>query len=391
MRKDFMKMQTLALEKGRYPRRRDWRGLSGLTGVLLLLTVLAMVGCASIGPGRVAEDRFHYTGAVAESWKSQMLVNLVKIRYGDTPVFLDVGQIVAGYSFQRQVTASANASIFNGPASPGAVIGNLGLSGQGTYNDSPTITFTPLAGERFARLLMSPIPPSVIVNTFQSSFPVDVILRLAVRAVNGIDNHDYSALGYGLPADPEFYALMRNLRQIQISGDVGSRLSRVNNEDVLALVFRSNLSASIENARLRVANILGLDPTATDFRVVYGNVPHNDKEIAILTRSLYDVFVDLSSTIKVPEPHVAARQVAPTPADDEGPDGPIPPLIQISHSAKRPDDAFVAVPYRGYWFFIDDHDLRSKNIFSFLMFLFTFVEPAGAGAPPPLLTIPTSR
>ena len=48
--------------------------------VLLLLTVLAMAGCSSIGPGSVTRDRFDYTAAVAESWKSQMLLNLVKIR-----------------------------------------------------------------------------------------------------------------------------------------------------------------------------------------------------------------------------------------------------------------------------------------------------------------------
>jgi hypothetical protein len=57
-----------------------------------------------ISPGKVTPDRFDYTGAVAESWKSQMLLNLVKVRYGSAPVFLNVRQIVAGYSFQRNLS-----------------------------------------------------------------------------------------------------------------------------------------------------------------------------------------------------------------------------------------------------------------------------------------------
>src|SRR5262249_43011970 len=71
-----------------------------------------------------------------------------------------------------------------------------------------------------------------------------------------------------------------------------------------------------------------------------------------------------------------------------GPSGPIRPLIRIGSSLDRPSDAFLAVPYRGYWFWIDDRDMGSKRLFSFLMFMFTLVE-TGSKDGAPVLTIPT--
>ncbi len=65
-------------------------------------------------------------------------------------------------------------------------------------------------------------------------------------------------------------------------------------------------------------------------------------------------------------------------------------MIRIAHAAQRPGDAFVAVPYRGHWFSIDDRDMASKDLFSFIMFLFTFVE-TGTKEAAPILTIPTTR
>ena len=59
----------------------------------------------------------------------------------------------------------------------------------------------------------------------------------------------------------------------------------------------------------------------------------------------------------------------------------------IGSAAERPKDAFAPVRYRGYWFAIDDHDMPSKRLFTFLMFLFTLVETGGKeGAP--VVTIP---
>jgi hypothetical protein len=43
------------------------------------------------------------------------------------------------------------------------------------------------------------------------------------------------------------------------------------------------------------AKLLGLDPEASEFSIVYGSVAANDKEIAILTRSVLEIITDLSS------------------------------------------------------------------------------------------------
>src|SRR5580700_9793490 len=93
---------------------------------------LALTGCKSIGPGTVVRDRFDYGDVLGESWKNQMLLNLVKIRYGDSPVFLDVGSIVAGYSFQRSFSATANANGISGGFPQGATYGSGSIGASGS-------------------------------------------------------------------------------------------------------------------------------------------------------------------------------------------------------------------------------------------------------------------
>ena len=44
--------------------------------------------------------------------------------------------------------------------------------------------------------------------------------------------------------------------------------------------------------------------------------------------------------------------------------------IRDSSSTNRPANAFVAVPYRGAWFYIADNDLESKSTFMLLTQLF---------------------
>jgi hypothetical protein len=81
-----------------------------------LATALAssvLVACQSIGPPQVVRDRFDYAEAISRSWKDNMLLNLVKLRYGDAPLFLDVSSVVEQYTLQGTV---AGAWVFPVPA-----------------------------------------------------------------------------------------------------------------------------------------------------------------------------------------------------------------------------------------------------------------------------------
>jgi hypothetical protein len=162
---------------------------------------------------------------------------------------------------------------------------------------------------------------------------------------------------------------------------------RIDREEALVMSFRRPVEPSVEADIVAARELLGLDPTASDFRVVYGAVAANDKEIAILSRSILEILIDLSSFISVPEADVNEHRVSATAEPEMGPSGPIRPLIWIGSSPDRPSDAFVSVPYRNSWFWIDDRDIPSKRLFSFLMFVFTLVE-TGTKESPPIITIP---
>src|SRR6516162_4121573 len=132
--------------------------------------ILTSAGCSSIGPGSVARDRFDYSASLSDSWKKQTLLNIVKLRYLDPPIFVDVGQIVSGYSLETTLNAGGT---FPETTSFGGNTAAVG--GAARFTDRPTITYTPLTGNKFVKALMTPLPPESVFFTIQSGYPVDAV------------------------------------------------------------------------------------------------------------------------------------------------------------------------------------------------------------------------
>ena len=125
---------------------------------------------------------------------------------GDAPIFLDVASVINQYSVEQEFGLGASAEIYN-RGEPSFISPNIRAGGR--YTDRPTITYSPITGEKFARSLMTPSAQSAVLNLVQSGYPFDMVFRFAVQSINGIQNR-YGGLARTRSADPEFYPLLSN-------------------------------------------------------------------------------------------------------------------------------------------------------------------------------------
>jgi hypothetical protein len=350
----------------------------------LMAPVLCIVGCASIGPAAIVRDRADYLSSVADSWKEQTLLNVVRLRYGDTPSFLDVSSVVSSYGIQGQLSAGAaiNSNL------TGVTPWNTTTFGGGiAYQERPTISYTPLSGDKFTKSLLRPIPPAGIFQLIQAGYPADFVLQVTVRALNGISNHG-SMGGVARIPDPEFYPLLDVLRRLQLAGVVSLRLEKRGSDDIGFLILAPGRSSQVNRDLKFLSDTLHLKPgKGGQISIVFGAVPRSEQELAVLSRSMVEILIELASGIEVPANHVTERRTAPSARLASAEDPRERPLVRILSGPDAPSDAFSKVHYRNTWYWIEDGDFASKRIFTMLMMFFSLAE-TGVAPQVPALTIP---
>jgi hypothetical protein len=338
--------------------------------------VLLAAGCSSVGPKTIRNDNFNYSEAIRESWKEQMLLNMVGLRYAEAPIFLRATSVINQYSIDGRVSASTPPYEGAGPSAP-----PLGLSGG--YADRPTITYTPMTGAEFTRSVMTPIPPETIMSMIQAGWRADILFRLAVRSVNGIGSDSVE----GQAGDPtHFYEMVLLMQKLQSSGDLSFRIRRRSANDVAVIMIKAPESPETRVSRERLGDILGLDPDLSEYRLVFGLHAASGAEIAMLTRSILEMLLELSMWIDVPAEHVAAGWTHESYDSEAMTDLGFEPMLRINSSTEKPDDAFVVVEYEGVWFWIDDGDFVSKRTLSFMQIMFSLAE-SGTVQTAPMVTV----
>ena len=351
--------------------------------IITTTAILLLTACTHIGPKTVPRDRFDYNTAISDSWKAQTLLNIVKLRYADMPLFVEVASVVSGYTLEGSVNLGGTVS--NETAVQGDFL-SLGTSGK--YTDRPTITYAPITGAKFNESFMTPIPPKAILFLLQSGWSADLIFPIVVDSVNGLRSRIAAGTNQR-QGDPSFYRLVQLLRKVQKSGVIGMRIIKETDRKETTVMFfhRKNLAPEIASALQEINELLGLDPTRQETIVTYGLIPQNNQEIAMLTRSTLQIMVDLATQIDVPSEHIEDGRTVPSLKPTVKGKDTIGQLIQVSSGTDKPDHAFTAVNYEDHWYWIDKRDFQSKRTFAFLMILFSLTETGGKEGLP-LVTIP---
>jgi len=353
---------------------------------VVLGTILGVLcGCAMVGPTSISMGRADYNEAINKTDDAQMLMSIVRGRYGETFSLLAVTGVAANVRF------GTNAGINVGFGPDENYAGNLvPFSGGFAYEENPTITYAPVQGEQYIRQLLSSIPLDILLLILRSVPEPGHILTLLVNKINDLQNPNFLPTPSAEP-DPRFMRhveLVTELSKASVIQWVEDPRKEVE-FDVIISGYAPEYSQTVREYLTLLGLPLPADESKDIVLPVYFAV--NGRElggIGISTRSTSDLIEILRAAIEIPQEHTyTGLAVNYPPMGLAGKD------ILIRSSKDKPKTASLAVKYRGYWFYIEETDQPTKLFFRSVR-LFWSVSIASSADPrtsAPVLTIPVSK
>lgn len=348
---------------------------------ILLLSLCVLSGCYQVGPRRLDQDESDYSRALISSAKQQTLLNVVRLRYADTPGFLDTTQLISGYQLQR------NLSVGVGADSPVRPIGGAAVQ----FQESPTFTFQPVTGDAYAQSFLRPLPPGSLLPLAMGGLPIDVLFRLSVQSINLISNA--GAIGGDVgKGSPEFFELIHDLRLLQVAGLLGIQLEHspeVSGKtpplDRVFLTIENTHDPVLSETVYETRHLFNMSKNDERVEVVYGGGQPPRGQIRLLTRTVLGVMGQIAYQISVPDEDITSGRTLPR-VSLIGRE--TRPVIVIHVGKERPENVFSWTTYNRKYYWISDNDYDSKLAFTMLQILLELSKTSKN--PGAIVTIPVN-
>ena len=329
--------------------------------VLSLVIVSSIfLGCTKYGPVFLQSERSQYNQAIQKTNDEQLLLNLVRLKYHDTPLFMEVHNIASQFTLQSDMGISTQLQagakgIFTPDAST-------------FVEESPTISYSPLHGENFVQGVLTAISLKTIVLLFHSGWSVERVFKVCLQRIDKLKNAP-GASGPTpkiAPKTKKFFQAVKYLQKLQVQGGLNLAYRVSDGEPQLVI----HISEAFKKSQAANQFARSINATIGQTSYIFGAPSVKSKQsIDIVTRSLLGVMFYLSEAVEIPEQDIVEGRVTVTKTDD----GEVfdwaeitGELLRIHNSKNLPADVSLLIFYRDYWFYIDDSDLISKSTFSLL-------------------------
>ena len=313
--------------------------ISWMHRLLPALILLLATGC-TMHTQAIRRDFADYNETIHYNNSQQMLLNLVRLKYRETPLFMEVGALSASYDASGSLEFGAGRI-----SDAGVVNGRVG----GSFSARPTITYTPLSGEMYVKRVLAEIDTDTFVLLVRSGWPIDILCQVMAEKILGFRNNE----------DEETYPAFLELVQT---------LGAAQDEDRLRFLKEEDEDVVLEITTTR-GDLFGGSRTEERH-------PYLVDVKKFMFRSLLDLMFFLGKNTDVPEEQ-----------QDQVRSGKTNGWMQIRHHKNNPDDAVVAVRHNGYYFSIARNDIRSKDTFALLKLLFA-MQAGEVETVQPILTLP---
>jgi hypothetical protein len=382
-------MQVIIYYSGQNTKKASCKCLLLIAAALLLIS-----GCAAQGAKRVPADRFDYNAAIAQSTREQILLNIVRSRYLEVPVFLTVSSVLTQYEYDRSVGLGAILEFGSGTTDRGTGEANL------RFSERPTITYLPVEGQEFSAHLLSDIPYEFIFAAAQAGFPVDIFMRIGLQRLGAVENMSFGevpATGYidsKTQIESDFKKLKRFERMIELifilsdSEVIEIQHIEEDGQSESYLLIAEEVPEDLRPMLGELRQLIGLT-NRNRFRITDRVTNLKEDEISIQTRSVMAMMEFVARGVEVPLVHLKDGWVVDYGLQNS--EGEVAKELipfRMRSSKKRPDNVFAAVRFRDHWYYIDEADIISKRALGLIIVLFRLQAPTPSGAAP-ILTLPT--
>ena len=383
--------------------------------ILLTATMsvaLLLSGCQTLHWNEKWQSNFIDQMAVARD--SQMLKNLVRMRYGKPPVFTTVGTVTEKYkqapsqiSLTGAVTSVLGSSVDESVKSENNLLGQVGIGGA----RETTFQYSPLIGKELNTTMNRRLGLETVFDLTQSGFSIERVLAITVERFGPALNAPFASgpTPDHLPKQKEFnkyeniLTALKDLRQqnkirfLNASPDEICPSTETKKEEspkTIIACFLDENDCSCKNNNdpqwKELTDLLEIEDGKAILRLTDSETKSNS-EIKVRTRSLFGIMHYLSQNVKVPDRDREIVKISKIEngegCSEEGKkrDGwdcsPAGQRFEIISSDTRPrlicsssqtdgDCASVVTRHNNHWFYINAKDHSSKATFALLTKLF---------------------